>query len=517
MPEAAATTTAAATTAAAAAAAAATARAAAWGIYFFIGRPFSLTCVFAAIAFSAFTPADALQLKHQQPAASATLPAAWVSQGYGRLMGISTRASLADNRGDALSLLRRRPAAVAAAGTAANAALMTAAEAADTAAIAAAKAATAAKTTTSSLFPYGLPPALSPQSAASPKTAAALDEAKEVIEREMWRLYYTQQQQPQQKQQKLLSAQQVEQLIGFSRDFCNSAKISGKANAVECVVKLLSVLQQCMRCSSYVFSAFSAAQKSPMDFTEWSLSIWEPLIDLENSKLHVSEETLLRLSRHLRSGGNAVLLSNHQTEPDPLLARLLFRKRGFNDLYEALTAVAGYRVRSDLLSVPFSMSCDMICVHSKKHLSSGADGLEQQRRENVQAMQALQHLLEKGGSLIWVAPSGGRDRANQQGVYAQPDPFDAKTVQTFSLFAKRARDSSGHKTLFFPMAVYTAPICPPPKEVAKELGETRSCNYSPIGLAIGEPLEADLSSSLLTAKAEEQTRALYSAVSSFPS
>lgn len=38
-----------------------------------------------------------------------------------------------------------------------------------------------------------------------------------------------------------------------------------------------------------------------------------------------------------------MLLSNHQTEPDPLVARMVFRKKGFEDLFQKLTAVAGYR------------------------------------------------------------------------------------------------------------------------------------------------------------------------------
>lgn len=109
----------------------------------------------------------------------------------------------------------------------------------------------------------------------------------------------------------------------------------------------------------------------------------------------------------------------------------------------------------------------MICVHSKKHLASNSEGLDQQRRENLLAMQALQQLFQQGGAFVWVAPSGGRDRANEHGVYARPDPFDSKTVQSFSVLAKRAKDTSGKETLFCPLAIYTAPICPPPKEVSQ--------------------------------------------------
>ena len=60
--------------------------------------------------------------------------------------------------------------------------------------------------------------------------------------------------------------------------------------------------------------------------------------------MQVSPETLSELSVHLNKGGNVILLSNHQTEPDPLLARSIFLKKGYADLYNALTAVAGYRL-----------------------------------------------------------------------------------------------------------------------------------------------------------------------------
>lgn len=96
----------------------------------------------------------------------------------------------------------------------------------------------AASTIKDALFPFGAPPPLSPESAGDSRTAAALDEAKAVVEKEMWRLYELQQKH-REPQQKLLSKEQMEQLAGFSRDFCNSAKASGKLTANECVATLM--------------------------------------------------------------------------------------------------------------------------------------------------------------------------------------------------------------------------------------------------------------------------------------
>ncbi|KAL8434263.1 hypothetical protein Efla_002028 [Eimeria flavescens] len=361
------------------------------------------------------------------------------------------------------------------------------------------------------LFPLGLPPLLSSRAVESGRSAADLEEAKQLIEKEMWRLYDNHQQQ-QQQQQKMLSKEQVQQLVGFSRDFCDSAKVSGKLTAKECLHTILSLFHQCVTCQTHVFQPYSPAQRQPLDFASWALRVWEPLIDSERSNVQVSDETLSAIRSHLASGGNVFLLSNHQTEPDPLVVRLVFKRKGFSDLYDQLVAVAGYRVRSDVLSVPFSMGCNMICVHSKKHLASSAAALQLQREQNVRAMHALQQLLQEGGALVWVAPSGGRDRPDSNGFFSRIDRFDEKAVQSFCLLAKRAKEITGRETLFCPLAVYTAPICPPPNEVKTELGEARRCKFSPIGIALGSLLPPAAVSSQLTQQAQREADALYQSV-----
>ncbi|KAL8447890.1 hypothetical protein Emed_004185 [Eimeria media] len=155
----------------------------------------------------------------------------------------------------------------------------------------------------------------------------------------------------------------------------------------------------------------------------------------------------------------------------------------------------------------------MLCVHSKKHLSADAAKLELQRTQNVRAMHALQQLLQDGGALVWVAPSGGRDRPDASGVFSKADRFDVKAIQSFCLLAKRAKETAGRESLFCPMALWTAPICPPPNVVKTELGEVRRCKYSPIGMALGGLLQADsLSSAQLTQKAQQETDALYASI-----
>lgn len=79
------------------------------------------------------------------------------------------------------------------------------------------------------LFPLAAPPALAP-SVASAKTPEAFDAAKDLIETEYWRLF----KRPGEGQKKLSETQTL-QLLGFAKEYCEAAKVSGKVNAQECV------------------------------------------------------------------------------------------------------------------------------------------------------------------------------------------------------------------------------------------------------------------------------------------
>lgn len=65
-----------------------------------------------------------------------------------------------------------------------------------------------------------------------------------------------------------------------------------------------------------------------------------------------------------------------------------------------------------------------------------------------------------GGSLVWIAPSGGRDRPDADGKWT-PDPFDPTAVELMASLIGRAK-KPGH---LYPMAMYSYPIMPPPKKV----------------------------------------------------
>ena len=101
-------------------------------------------------------------------------------------------------------------------------------------------------------------------------------------------------------------------------------------------------------------------------------------------------------------------------------------------------------------------------------------------------MTKLGELLAQGSKAVYVAPAGGRDRANAQGV-VEVAAFDPQAIELFALFAKQ----SGRPTHFYPLALYTFHLLPPPRSIGKELGEARHAHRVPIFAAFGEEIDWD--------------------------
>merc|ERR1719331_1146162 len=99
-------------------------------------------------------------------------------------------------------------------------------------------------------------------------------------------------------------------------------------------------------------------------------------------------------------------------------------------------------------------------------------------------MKQMQNLFKEGDKVIWVAPSGGRDRTNEDGEYFVAD-FDAKSVEMFRLMA----DKAGRNTHFYPLSMLTYPVCPPPSSVGGAVGEQRTVKWSPAGLHFAEEVD----------------------------
>ncbi|PNX75458.1 glycerol-3-phosphate acyltransferase [Trifolium pratense] len=102
-------------------------------------------------------------------------------------------------------------------------------------------------------------------------------------------------------------------------------------------------------------------------------------------------------------------MSNHQTEADPAVISLLLELR-LPYIAENLIYVAGDRVITDPLCKPFSIGRNLICVYSKKHMLDDPALVEMKRKANTRSLKEMATLLRSGSQIIWIAPSGGRDR-----------------------------------------------------------------------------------------------------------
>lgn len=232
------------------------------------------------------------------------------------------------------------------------------------------------------------------------------------------------------------------------------------------------------------FDAYHEKITEPFDYYHFGLDLLRPLVIFESSRV-MHAERLETISQQLAQGHNVVLLANHQTEPDPQAISLLLEKT-HPQFAENMIFVAGHRVTSDPLAIPFSLGRNLICIFSKKHIENPPEQKMEKLQHNQRAMKRLGQLLAEGGKCIYVAPSGGRDRPDEQG-FVDVAPFDPQSIELFSLIAQQA----GTPTHFYPLALNTYALLPPPNSVEKELGEQRRAQCTPIHLAFGAEVDME--------------------------
>eukprot|EP01040_Poterioochromonas_malhamensis_P015551 gene15551-17431_t len=225
------------------------------------------------------------------------------------------------------------------------------------------------------------------------------------------------------------------------------------------------------------FSPFHEAIRSPFDFYAWGNDFLRPMIISERSKLE-GRENVDKIEQYIQRGDNVIFLSNHQTEADPQVISILLESIQKGSLAEKVVFVAGHKVTTDPVAIPFSMGRNLICIHSKKHIKNPPEDLPRKQAQNLDSMKALGELFERGGTVVWVAPSGGRDRPNEEGKFVVAD-FDSKAIDMFKILAKK----SSKTTHFFPMAMFTHQLVPPPKTVSSGVGEERSGKRGAVSVA----------------------------------
>jgi glycerol-3-phosphate O-acyltransferase len=217
-------------------------------------------------------------------------------------------------------------------------------------------------------------------------------------------------------------------------------------------------------------------------------------------------------------GHNVVLMSNHQTEADPAIIALLLEKSN-PWICENIVYVAGDRVVTDLLCKPFSMGRsfssprnivirdnvvfllsftpinfslkhffpirNLICVYSKKHMNDYPELIEMKRKSNTRSLKEMALLLRGGSQLIWIAPSGGRDRPDPSTGEWYPAPFDSSSVDNM----RRLLEHAGVPGHIYPLSLLCYEVMPPPQQVEKEIGEQRVISFHGVGLSVTEEIK----------------------------
>lgn len=246
----------------------------------------------------------------------------------------------------------------------------------------------------------------------------------------------------------------------------------------------------------YQFEPYHLAIKAPFNYWEFGLELARPLF-AEGSSV-VGLDVVGRLEEALEKGENVIFLANHQTEMDPQIMGCMLEKT-HPKLVDRLIFVAGQRVITDPLAIPFSMGCNLLCIYSRRYIDHDLETKAEKQEHNSKTMRLMGELLAEGGKCIYVAPSGGRDRRAASGKPAVA-AFDPDSIEMFRLMARR----SGRPCHFVPLALMTYDMLPPPETIEKELGEKRPIQKCRAHLYFGPP--CDLESLVATSFSKHERR-----------
>ncbi|MGH2638905.1 MAG: 1-acyl-sn-glycerol-3-phosphate acyltransferase [Rhabdochlamydiaceae bacterium] len=229
------------------------------------------------------------------------------------------------------------------------------------------------------------------------------------------------------------------------------------------------------------FQPYHAAIRSPFDYYTFGNDFLKHLVDRSQSTI-LGHDYLKEIQLLLKKGHNVVFLANHQIEADPQALSVLLDDH-YPGFAEKMIFIAGERVITDPVAIPFSLGRHLLCIYSKRYIDHPPEKKMEKQTHNKRVMELMSLLLKEGGKAIYVAPSGGRDRRSQEGV-VEVAPFDAGSIELFYLMAQKA----GTPTHFYPMSLVTYDVLPPPETIQIEVGEMRHAGRAPIHLAIGPEL-----------------------------
>ena len=281
----------------------------------------------------------------------------------------------------------------------------------------------------------------------------------------------------------VLSKKYHDIILEFYQDYKNAVgeDIFNKNNCDNIFLTFLNETKKQLE-EPYQFELYHKKIVSPINYEKFGNDFVRPLIDIKHSKIF-GTENLKKIQEQLSNNENVILLANHQTELDPQAIKILLDK-DFRSIIEEMIFVAGERVITDPLAIPFSMGCNLLCIYSKKHINNIPSLKQQKLLHNRKTMNVMSSLLQEGRKIIYIAPSGGRDRLSSQGKVS-PALFDPQSIEMMNLMSKKAKTP----THFYPLALYTYHILPPPEVVEKEIGEKRKTKKYPAYLAFGKKLD----------------------------
>ncbi|XP_051137109.1 glycerol-3-phosphate acyltransferase, chloroplastic [Andrographis paniculata] len=263
-------------------------------------------------------------------------------------------------------------------------------------------------------------------------------------------------------------------------NYRNAVVYSGHPKAKEVIISNMAIALDRIFMDvldPFQFSPYHEAIRAPFDYYMFGQKYIRPLIDFRNSFLG-NLPLFNEMETKLQQGENVILISNHQTEADPaVIALLLESTHPF--IAENMIYVAGDRVVTDPLCKPFSMGRNLLCVYSKKHMNDDPKLTDMKKRANTKSLKEMAMLLRGGSKIIWIAPSGGRDRPDSVTKEWYPAPFDASSVDNMRRLAEHA-DVPSH---IYPLAILCYDIMPPPLQVEKEIGEKRVISFHGVGLS----------------------------------
>jgi glycerol-3-phosphate O-acyltransferase len=281
-----------------------------------------------------------------------------------------------------------------------------------------------------------------------------------------------------------ISKKYLDILLDFYKGYKNATISYVSQEIIEKNFKIFFDLLSKQANSPYKFELFHKRLLEPFNYQKFGVEFLKPLVDLENSNVY-GFENLKKIQDYINKKDNVILLANHQSEVDPLLIYLLLEK-DFPNLASDIICIAGERVITDPLAIPFSLGCNLLCIYSKRYIDIDLKLKHQKQIHNKKVMSLMSSLLSEGGKIIYVAPSGGRDRKDIEGKI-KIAPFDPQSLEMFYLMCKKAKTPSH----FFPLTLDTYNILPPPEKIQIEMGEKRIANRDSIFISFSNELDME--------------------------